>query len=139
LRKRHSQRHAVVPKAIRKFTDAGIDALFIPFCDFGEESVAAGIAAGFQLPTLVWGPRDEVPNTDAARGRDTQCGMFAATKVMRNHGVKFSYICNVATEAPAFLNGFLNFIRTTAIIRDLRACASENRRTSGSVFKRYVQ
>jgi L-fucose isomerase-like protein len=111
---------AVVPKAIKKFTEAGIDALFIPFCDFGEESVAAGIAAGFQLPTLVWGPRDEVPNTDAARGRDTQCGMFAATKVMRNHGVKFSYIFNVATEDPAFLNGFLNFIRAAAIIRDLR-------------------
>ena len=110
---------AVVPKVIDKFKDARIDALFVPFCDFGEESVAAAIAAAFQVPTLVWGPRDEFPNTDTARGRDTQCGMFAATKVMRNHGVKFSYIYNVATDDPAFSNGFLNFVRVAAIIRDL--------------------
>jgi L-fucose isomerase-like protein len=109
----------VVPRAVKKFKDAGIDALFVPFCDFGEETVAAGIASAFRLPTLVWGPRDEKPNTDAARGRDTQCGMFAATKVLRSHGVQYSYIYNVATADPAFAEGFLNFLRFAAIIRDL--------------------
>ena len=109
----------VVPRAVKKFADAGIDALFIPFCDFGEETVAAGIASAFKLPTLVWGARDEKPNTDLARGRDTQCGMFAATKVMRNYGVTFSYIYNVASDDPAFAEGFLNFIRFSAIIRDI--------------------
>ncbi|MDR0858837.1 MAG: hypothetical protein LBN97_07395, partial [Oscillospiraceae bacterium] len=109
----------VIPAVIEKFKDARIDALFIPFCDFGEEAVAAGIAAGFRLPTLVWGGRDDVPNTNSARGRDTQCGLFASTKVMRNYGVKFSYIFNEPADSAAFKEGFTNFIRFTAIVRDL--------------------
>ena len=109
----------VVPKAVEKFKDARIDALFIPFCDFGAELVASGIAAAFRLPTLVWGARDEAPNTPGARGRDTQCGLFASTKVMRNYGVKFSYIFNEPSDSPAFKEGFTNFIRFTAIVRDM--------------------
>ena len=84
-----------VPKVIKKFRENEIDALFIPFCDFGEEQVAAQIAAAFHLPVLVWGARDERPNTFESRGRDTQCGMFAATKVMQRYGVTYSYIYNV--------------------------------------------
>lgn len=57
----------VVPAIVDKFKAAKIDALFIPFCDFGEESVASAIAASFRLPTLVWGNRDTFPNTKAAR------------------------------------------------------------------------
>jgi L-fucose isomerase-like protein len=111
---------ATVPKAIEKFTHAGIDALFIPFCDFGEESVAAAIAAAFKLPTLVWGARDEHPNLADRRGRDTQCGMFAATKVMRRFGVTYSYIYNVATESEEFKAGYLNFIRVVSVLRSLK-------------------
>lgn len=59
----------VVPAIVDKFKAAKIDALFIPFCDFGEESVASAIAASFRLPTLVWGNRDTFPNTRAGRGR----------------------------------------------------------------------
>jgi L-fucose isomerase-like protein len=111
---------ATVPRAVEKFRAAGIDALFLPFCDFGEESVAAGIAAALKLPTLVWGARDERPNLPEARGRDTQCGMFAATKVLRRSGVKFSYIFNVGAESAEFKTGYLNFIRVAAALRDLR-------------------
>ena len=60
----------VVPAIVDKFKAAKIDALFIPFCDFGEESVASAIAASFRLPTLVWGNRDTIPNTTASRGPD---------------------------------------------------------------------
>lgn len=109
-----------VPAAVKKFREAGIEALFIPFCDFGEEQVAAQIAAAFQLPTLVWGARDERPNTFESRGRDTQCGMFAATKVMRRYGVTYSYIYNVETESQEFYEGFDRFVRVAAVLRDLR-------------------
>lgn len=109
-----------VPKAIKKFKENDIDALFIPFCDFGEEQVAAQIAAAFWLPVLVWGARDERPNTFVARGRDTQCGMFAATKVMRRYGVKYSYIYNVETESNTFKEGYERFIRVAAVLRELR-------------------
>ena len=109
-----------VPKAIKKFTCADIDALFIPFCDFGEESIAAAVAGAFKLPTLVWGARDERPNLPGSRGRDTQCGMFAATKVLRRLGVTYSYICNVATESEEFKSGYLNFIRVASVLNRLK-------------------
>jgi L-fucose isomerase-like protein len=112
-------KNETVPSIVRKFKDAEIDALFIPFCDFGEESVAAAIAGSFRLPVLVWGNRDEFPNSKDARGPDTQCGMFAATKVMARRNVKYSYIHNVPCESEDFRNGYLNFIRFANVIKDL--------------------
>jgi L-fucose isomerase-like protein len=109
-----------VPRAVEKFRNAGIDALFVPFCDFGEESAAAAIAGTFRVPTLVWGARDEHPNLPEKRGRDTQCGMFAATKVLRRQGVTYSYIYNVPADTEDFKQGYLNFIRTAAVVRDLK-------------------
>lgn len=107
-------------KVVNKLKSRNIDALFIPHCDFGEEQVAASVAAALKVPTLVWGPRDERPNSDEARGRDTQCGMFASTKVMLRYGVKYSYIFNCATESDEFLNGYTNFIRVAAVLKTLK-------------------
>ncbi|MGI6315776.1 MAG: L-fucose/L-arabinose isomerase family protein [Christensenellales bacterium] len=109
-----------IQPAVDKFTAAKIDALFVPFCDFGEEQVAAGIASAMKVPTLLWGARDEVPNTDASRGRDTQCGMFAASKVLLRHGVKFSYIYNIPAETEEFRNGFETFARAAAVVKCLK-------------------
>lgn len=109
-----------VPMVIDKFRDAKIDALFIPFCDFGEEQVAAGIAGAFKLPTLVWGARDERPNSDESRGRDTQCGMFAATKVLKRYGVTYSYIFNCAAESDEFKKGYENFLRVASVLKALK-------------------
>lgn len=105
-----------VAKIVEKFKQSKIDALFLPFCDFGEETVAAGIASELKVPTLVWGARDEYPNSAKARGRDTQCGMFAATKVLRRYGVKYSYIENCPTDSETFLNGYISFLRTAAAV-----------------------
>lgn len=108
-------------KITEKFKNAGIDALFIPFCDFGEEQVAARIASSFHnIPTLIWGARDERPNTDESRGRDTQCGMFAATKVLRRYGVVYSYIYNCETESREFAEGYDCFIRVAAVLKTLK-------------------
>jgi L-fucose isomerase-like protein len=110
-------------KAIEKLKNAKINALFIPFCDFGEEGPAATVAAAFKdIPILVWGARDEKPNREdiGFRGRDTQCGIFAATKVIARKGVKYSYIFNVPTESKEFKEGFTTFLRTAAIVKDLR-------------------
>lgn len=87
---------------VDKMKNRKIDALFFPFCDFGEEQVVATIASKFTVPILIWGPRDERPNTDEARGRDTQCGMFAATKVLQRYGLKYSYIYNCTTKSEEF-------------------------------------
>ena len=53
-----------IPAVVDKFRKANIDALFTPHCDFGEEQCAAGVAAQMKVPTLLWGARDERPNTD---------------------------------------------------------------------------
>ena len=112
---------AKVPAIIDKMKAAKIDALFIPFCDFGEESVAAAVAYGCDVPVLVWGNRDETVNTEVIRGRDTQCGMFAATKVLRRHGITYSYIFNCETESGDFKNGFEKFIRVVNVLKDLKS------------------
>lgn len=112
--------YETVKKAVDKFKDARIDALFLPFCDFGEESVAAGIASQFQVPTLVWGPRDTIPNTDVSRGRDTQCGIIAATKVLSRSGVKFSYIVNSPAKSKKFTDGYETFIRTAMAVKAMK-------------------
>lgn len=108
------------PAVVEKLKAAGIDALFLPFCDFGEEQAAASVAASFDVPVLVWGARDERPNSFEARGRDTQCGMFAATKVLQRFGVKYSYIFNCETSSERFRNGFENFLRTAAVVKAIR-------------------
>lgn len=109
-----------ISAVVEKFRDARIDALFTPHCDFGEEQCTAGVAAALKLPTLMWGARDERPNTDQGRGRDTQCGMFACTKVLRRFGVTYSYIWNCETESEDFRQGFENFIRTVAVIKAVK-------------------
>lgn len=109
-----------VAPVVQKLKQNGIDALFLPFCDFGEEQVAAGIASAFQVPVLVWGPRDESPNTPVSRGRDTQCGMFAATKVLRRFGVLYSYILNCRTRDAAFAQGFDRFLRVAAVVKAVK-------------------
>ena len=110
----------VIAPIVKKLKDNEIDALFLPFCDFGEESVAAGIASAFKVPTLVWGPRDTEPNSDVTRGRDTQCGIIAATKVLSRCGVKFSYIVNCPTQSEQFKNGFETFLRASMIVKTMR-------------------
>ena len=109
-----------VPAIINRFKEARIDALFLPFCDFGEETVVAAVASALRVPTLVWGNRDEDVNTDDGRGRDTQCGMFAATKVLRRQRVIYSYIFNCETGSEEFRRGFERFVRVAAIVRDVR-------------------
>ena len=110
----------VIAPIVKKLKDNEIDALFLPFCDFGEESVAAGIASAFKVPTLVWGPRDTEPNSDVTRGRDTQCGIIAATKVLSRCGVKFSYIVNCPTQSEQFKSGFETFLRASMIVKTMR-------------------
>lgn len=110
---------AYAPAVVEKFRREGVDGIFVPFCDFGEEGAVADVVSKFHVPVLVWGARDEEPNTPEKRGRDTQCGMFAATKVLRRYGVKYSYIYNVPAECEEFKNGFETFLRVVNVLKDL--------------------
>jgi L-fucose isomerase-like protein len=109
-----------VEEVVMKFKENKIDGLFIPHCDFGTEEVVGRLAKEMKLPTLLWGPRDEEPNTAQKRGRDTQCGIFASSKVLQRYGVKFSYIVNSETDGDDFSEGFMKFVRVVSVVKSFK-------------------
>lgn len=99
-----------VAAVVEHFRAAGVDALFIPHCNFGTEDAAALIAHKLGVPVLLWGPRDEAPLADGSRLRDTFCGLLPTSKVLGKLGVPFSYIPNCRTADPEFETGLLRFL-----------------------------
>ena len=97
-----------------------VDALFVPFCNFGQEEAVAKLAKQLNVPILVWAPRDPAPNGLDARPTDSQCGIFAATKVLSRYGVTFSYIENCRLTDAAFEKGFVDFLSTARIVKAFR-------------------
>ena len=73
------------------FMTQNIDALFIPYCNFGTEGAAGMIAKGSCVPALLWGPRDEAPLPDGSRLRDSLCGTLATSKVLHTPKVPFHF------------------------------------------------
>jgi len=97
-----------------------VDALFIPHCNFGTEGAAGVIARDLGVPTLLWGPRDEAPQADGTRLRDTLCGLFATSKVLHKLDVPFSYIENCRVEDQAFKTGVDRFLRAANVVKTLK-------------------
>ena len=59
-----------IQKIIDRFTFEKIDALFFPHCNFGSENRVAQVARAFDVPVLLWGPRDDFPDSEGLRSRD---------------------------------------------------------------------
>ncbi|MCL2664353.1 MAG: fucose isomerase, partial [Defluviitaleaceae bacterium] len=95
-------RYAEAAAVQKKFSAAQADALFVPHCNFGQEEAVAKLAKNMGVPVLIWGPRDPAPEGTAGRPTDSQCGLFAATKVLQRYGVKFSYIENCHADEKIF-------------------------------------
>jgi len=102
------------------FIQNEIDALFSPHCNFGTENAVAQVARRVQKPLLIWGPRDEAPLITGERLRDSQCGLFATSKVLQRYNVPFSYIVNSRVTDNVFKKGFVNFIRAANVVRYAR-------------------
>ena len=109
-----------VEKTVAHFEQAGIDCLFIPHCNFGTEGAAAMVAKKLDVPTLLWGPRDETPMPDGTRLRDSLCGLFATSKVLNKLNVPFTYIENCRIEDDAFQKGLDTFLRATHVANAFR-------------------
>jgi len=105
----------------RKFISENVDAVFCPHCNFGSESAVAIAAQKIGKPLLLWGPRDESPLPNGERLRDSQCGLFASSKVLQRFGVKFSYITNSRIDDQVFEHGFINFIKAANIVKRFSA------------------
>jgi len=104
-------------KVAAYFIEKNIDAVFTPHCNFGTENAVAQVARRIQKPLLLWGPRDEAPQANGKRLRDSQCGLFATSKVLQRYKVPFTYIVNSRVTDEVFRNGFLNFIRAANVVK----------------------
>jgi L-fucose isomerase-like protein len=107
--------HSHVDTVVRHFAAQQVDALFVPHCNFGTESAVGMIARKLAVPTLLWGPRDEAPEADGTRLRDSLCGMFASSKVLHKLGVRFSYIENCRLDEPPLRQGLDRFLRAVNV------------------------
>ena len=81
-------------KIIAKFRAEKVDGLFLPHANFGTEYECGRLAKALGVPVLLWGPRDERPDANGMRLRDSQCGLFATGKVLRRFRVPFTYMNN---------------------------------------------
>jgi L-fucose isomerase-like protein len=109
-----------LPAIIAKFKAAGVDGLFFPHCNFGTEYVVARLAREMGLPVLLWGPRDEAPDENGIRLRDSQCGLFATGKVLRRFRVPFTYMTNCRVSDPEFERGLDVFLRVCNVVKTFR-------------------
>ena len=99
----------------------GIDAIFMPHCNFGTEGACGMIGKKLGVPVLLWGPRDEAPLPDGTRLRDTLCGLFASSKVLHKLGVPFTYIENCRFNDPQLEAGIRDFIATANVVKGMRS------------------
>jgi len=104
-------------KIAAKFKAEAIDGLFLPHCNFGTEYVCARLAKELGVPALLWGPRDERPDENGIRLRDSQCGLFATGKVLRRFGVPFTYMTNCRLDDLAFARGVRDFLAVCNVVK----------------------
>lgn len=103
-----------------KFKAAGVDGIFFPHGNFGTEYEVARLAKELNVPVLLWGPRDERPDENGIRLRDSQCGLFATGKVLRRFGVAFTYLTNCRLEDPEFSRGIKDFLAVCNVVKAFR-------------------
>jgi len=108
-------------KVAKKFKAEKIDGLFVPHCNFGTEYIVAKLAKEMNVPVLLWGPRDERPDENGIRLRDTQCGLFATGKVLRRFGVPFTYLKNCRLTDEVFEQGIRRFLAVCNTVKAFRS------------------
>ena len=82
------------------------------------------------LPVLLWGPRDERPDENGVRLRDSQCGLFATGKVLRRFGVPFTYMTNCRLTDPEFERGIKDFLAVCNVVDTFRHTRIPSDRTA---------
>ena len=104
-------------KIAEKFRNEKIDGLFFPHCNFCTEYEVARLAKELNVPVLLWGPRDERPDENGIRLRDSQCGLFATGKVLRRFRVPFTYMTNCRLDDPEFERGIKDFLAVCNVVK----------------------
>lgn len=99
------------------FIEKKVDGVFTPHCNFGSEESLAHLCRKVGKPVLLWGPKDYINPDDLYRYRDSQCGLFASSKVLQMYNVPFSYIENCDLEDPVFDRGFERFLAVVSTVK----------------------
>ena len=108
-------------KILDKFRREKVDGLFLPHANFGTEYECGRLAKALGVPVLLWGPRDECPDENGMRLRDSQCGLFATGKVLRRFKVPFTYMNNCNLEDPEFERGIKDFLAVCNVVKVFRS------------------
>lgn len=111
---------ADMEKIAEKFAAAKVDGLFFPHGNFGTEYEVARLAKKLNVPVLLWGPRDERPEANGVRLRDSQCGLFATGKVLRRFRIPFTYMTNCRLNDPEFERGVRDFLAVCNVVKTFR-------------------
>ena len=111
-------------KAAEYFREQRIDALFVPHANFGQEEAVGIIANALRLPILIWGPRDGRPDeTMVVREQnltDTQCGLFATTRLLMRYGIPYTYLRNCWLESEELERGIMQFVQVASVVKQFR-------------------
>ncbi|MBP3902668.1 MAG: L-fucose/L-arabinose isomerase family protein [Blautia sp.] len=107
-------------KIAEKFKREKVDGLFLPHANFGTEYECGRLAKELGVPVLLWGPRDERPDENGMRLRDSQCGLFATGKVLRRFKIPFTYMNNCNLEDPEFERGIRDFLAVCNVVKVFR-------------------
>ena len=93
---------------------------FFPHCNFGTEYEVARLAKELNVPVLLWGPRDERPDENGVRLRDSQCGVIATGKVLRRFQIPFTYMTNCRLNDLQFEKGIRDFQAVCNVVKTFR-------------------
>lgn len=107
-----------VDKVAEHFRQNGVDAVFLIPANFGNEEAAGELAKKMQKPVLLWGPQDDTFYPDGSRMTDTQCGIFAMSRMLTRMNVPFTYLENCFVDDPALKAGFDRFARVACAVRN---------------------
>ena len=103
--------------AATRFRAAGVDAVLMINCNFGNEQETAEIAKLLGVPLLLWAPLDDEYYEHGMRPTDSQCGLFGVSRQLQRYHIPFSHLPCCRVDSPEFKEGFDRFIRVACMVK----------------------
>ena len=89
---------------------------FVDITDINEEGLFYDEADREKIQEKFRRERDERPDENGVRLRDSQCGLFATGKVLRRFQVPFTYMTNCRLTDPEFERGIRDFLAVCNVV-----------------------
>lgn len=107
-----------VNKVVEHLRANKVDALLIILANFGNEEAVGELTKKMEKPVLLWAPQDDTFYEDGMRMTDSQCGSFAAAKMMHRMNVKFSFVESCFVYDDAFKDALMRFARVSCAVKN---------------------